>query len=42
MKPHDKKFQNVARRSLKQRQDRLKQKKIARAKALLKAAEADE
>jgi len=38
-KPHDPKFANIGRRSLKQRQDRVKQKKVARARALLAAAE---
>jgi len=40
-KPHDLKFQKAGRRSLKQRQDRVKQKKAARARALLAAAEAE-
>lgn len=38
-KPHDLKFKNAGRRSLKQRQDRVKQKKQARARALLASAE---
>lgn len=40
-KPHDTKFKKIGRRSLKQRQDRVKQKKQSRAKALLAAAEAE-
>jgi hypothetical protein len=39
VKPHDKKFAKLGRRSLKQRTDRVKQKKQARARALLAAAE---
>jgi len=39
VKPHDKAHTNAGRRSLKQRQDRVKQKKQARARALLAAAE---
>jgi len=38
-KPHDTKYKSIGRRSLKQRQDRVKQKKVARARALLAAAE---
>jgi len=38
-KPHDLKHKSIGRRSLKQRQDRVKQKKQARARALLAAAE---
>jgi len=38
-KPHDAKYKSIGRRSLKQRQDRVKQKKVARARALLAAAE---
>jgi len=40
-KPHDAKFKNIGRRNLKQRKDRVKQKKAARARALIAAAEAD-
>jgi large subunit ribosomal protein L5e len=38
-KPHDLKFKNATRRSLKQRQDRVKQKKLSRARKLLAAEE---
>ncbi len=41
-KPHDLKFQRPARRNASQRKDRVKQKKAARVRSLLKAAEADE
>jgi len=40
-KPHDLKYKGNGRRTLKQRKDRVKQKKTARARALLAAAEAD-
>jgi len=41
-KPHDLKFKRPSRRSAAQRKDRVKQKKEARVRALLKAAEADD
>ncbi len=39
---HDLKFKRPARRNAAQRKDRVKQKKQARARALLKAAESDD